>query len=353
MKIILSLILISLSLFGSKSVVITQKQQSDLGVKTETIQRVNSILFGPYNGVVTLDKKDILLVSSNIQAVASAIYVREFDFVKKGQKLLSIRSSELLNLQKDYLEAQIQSQSIDKIYDRDLKLYNDGVIAQKRVLSSQSEKQNSDLRVNLSKNQLLQSGFTTMLFDKLQRTHMPIDQIDIVAPRDGFVDKININTGGVIVPQSPILIINGVGQRFIEMSVPLRISQNLSFGDICLFDKYSAKIVNISNIVNSSSQSVQVRAVIEKSKDVLINRIYGVTISKAIKRAFKIKKSALVFDGNRSLVFKKVTSGFETIDVKIISEEADSYIVDANLKEKDELATSSTSALHSALESIK
>lgn len=353
MKIIVSLILISLSLFGAKSVAITQKQQSDLGVKSESVQRVNNILYGPYNGSVTLDKKDILLVSSNIQAVASAIYVREFDFVKKGQKLLSIRSSELLSLQKDYLEAQIQSQSVDRIYNRDLKLYSDGVIAQKRVLSSQSEKQSSDLRLNLSKNQLLQSGFTAALFSRLQKTHMPIAEIDIVAPRDGFVDKININTGGIITPQSPILTINGVGQRFVEMSVPLRVSQNLSLGDICLFDKYSAKIVNISNVVNSSSQSVQVRAVIGKSGDVLINRIYGVTISKAIKQALKIKKSALVFDGNRSIVFKKIVSGFEVVEVKIISEEVDSYIVDSNLKESDELAISSTSALHSALESTR
>lgn len=351
MKKIVSLTLVCFSLFGAQTIKITQKQQSDLGVKTQEVTKVETISFTPYNGTVVLDNKDVILIGSNVDATIEDIYVRNFEYVKKGQKLLSIRSNELLNLQKDYIEALIVSENTDRDYERDFKLHADGIISQKRFLSSKKDKQNSDLRVKLSKNQLLSSGFEHSMLKNLQKTHMPIIQRDILAPRDGVVFKIDANIGENISAGKSVIGINADGKRFIQISVPVRILADLSLGDTCMFDTYSAKIDSISNIVNSTSASVQVRAIIDDAKDILINKVYEVVISKKVDATFKVKKSTLVFSDANAYIFKKVENGFEVLSAKIMSEGPVCYIVKADLKVGDELAVSATSALLSAMES--
>ncbi|MBU1658681.1 efflux RND transporter periplasmic adaptor subunit [bacterium] len=351
MKIFISILACAIALFGGNIIKVSQKQQVDLGIKTQEVTKMETISLSPYNGVVVLDKKDVISISSNLESVVENIFVRKFDSIKKGQKLLTLRSNALLNLQKEYIEALITSQNIDKDYERDLRLQSDGIISSKKLLISQKDKQNSDLRVKLGANQLLSSGFDTSMLAKIQTTHLPIAEIHIFAPRDGVIHKIEANIGEVISTGRSIIEMNADGKRFIELSVPVNIIEDISLGDICSFSTYTAKITAIGNVVNSSSQSVQVRALIDNGTDIMINRIYQVVISKNISGAFKIKKSALVFNENNAYIFKKVAEGFEVQGVKIISEGPVCYIIKADLKETDEVAVSSTSALLSAMES--
>jgi len=351
MKKIFTLLAVSLSLFGAQIIEITKQQQNDLGVKTQVVTSIDSISVGPYNAIVTLDKRDIISVGSSVDAVVKNIYVRKLDHVKKGEKLLSVRSNVLLNLQEMYIKALIESKNIDKNYERNKKLQSDGIISHKKLLESLQEKQSSDLRVKLSANELLASGFSNDMLERVQKNHQAIMAINILAPRDGIINKIDVNIGEKVESNRSMMSIYADGKRFIEISVPIKTIQNIYIGQKCTFEEYSANITAIGNIVNSESQSVQVRAEIQNSKDIMINRIYSVIITKKISGSVKIKKSALVFDGDNSYVFKRVEKGFEVVSVKVIKEGPVCYIVNSELKAGDALAVSSTSALLGAMDS--
>ncbi|WP_372999951.1 efflux RND transporter periplasmic adaptor subunit [Sulfurimonas sp.] len=350
MKKIFTLLVVSLSLFASQTIEISKKQQDDLGVKTQEVTIIDSISVGPYNGIVTLDKRDIISIGSTVDAVVKNIYVRKLEHVKKGEKLISLRSNELLNLQEKYIKALIESENIDKNYERNKKLQNEGIVSHKKLLESLQEKQSSDLRVKLSANELLASGFSSEMLVRVQNNHQPIMQINILAPRDGIINKIDVNIGEKVESNRGMMSIYADGKRFLELSVPVKAIANISIGDECVFEAYSAKITAIGNVVNSESQSVQVLAKIDNAKNIMINRIYSVLITKKISGAVKIKKSALVFDGNNSYVFKRVANGFEVVSVTIIKEGSVCYVVNADLKAGDTLAVSSTSALLGAME---
>ena len=351
MKKIISLILITLSLNASQTIKITAEQQSDLGVKTQKVTMVDSISFTPYNGRVMMDKKDVISVSSNIESIVKEIYVSDFEQVKKGQKLLTLKSNALLSLQRDYIESIIESQSASQNYTRDMKLESDGIISTKKLLASKKLKSSSALRVTLNENQLITNGFTLSMLKKLRETHKVILEQDVYASKDGVVYKIDVNVGEYVQSDRMMMGIYANGKRFIELSVPVKIVEQVSIGDKCTFSKYSATIIAIGNVVNESSQSVQVRAEINNSEGVMINRVYGVKIHKGVTGAVKIKKGALVFQENSSYVFKQVDSGFEVVSVKIISEGPVCYIVRAELNEGDKLAVTSTAALLSGMDS--
>ena len=347
---IISLILVTLSAYAVQIIDITPKQQSDLGIKTQEVTKVENISLSPYNGTVLLNKQDIISISSNIESIVKDIYVTDFAHVKKGEKLLTLKSNALLSIQRDYIESIIQSDSADANYKRDLKLEAEGIISKKRLLESKTLQSSAYVSVKLNANQLLTNGFTDAMLKKLRESNRPIVEQNIYAPKNGVIYKIDVNIGEYVQSDKMMIGIYGDGKRYIELSVPVKVIESVSIGDICEFSKYRAKVVAIGSVVNTASQSVQVRAEIQDADGIMINRVYGVKIHKKVSGTVKIKKSALVFVDGKPFVFKKVQSGFEVLRVEIISEGPVCYIVKANIDADDFLAVTSTAALLGAME---
>ncbi|EQB39827.1 secretion protein HlyD [Sulfurimonas hongkongensis] len=348
MKILTLLTLVFMSLFAT--IEMSQKQESELGIKTTKPKKTTSIEFGAYNAKVSLDEKDIISVGLAVDSVVIDIFVTKLSSIKKGDKLISLRSSELLNLQKEYINALIEKQNILKNYKRDERLFDEGIISQKNLLISQKEKLNSELKVKLNESQLLMSGFNQTLLKRVRDTYTLVEFINILAPRDGLVDAIVVNVGQKVGSNKTMMKIYADAKRYLELNVPLVVANNIALGDRCYFESKSAKIVAISNIANEETQSVKLRAVIEDATGVMINRVYFAKIKKSVDNAFVIKKSALVYEQNKPIVFKKVSKGYEPLSVLVLKEDPQTYTIQATLNENDDLASSSTSALLSALE---
>ena len=350
MRIFLSILVLGLELFALQTIKVTQAQQDDLGIRLQEVQRIDTIEFGPFSGVVVLDKKDIISISANVESVITNIHVGELEHVQKGQKLLTFKSNALLSIQLEYIEAMLEKESAAQNYNRDIKLQADGIISNKKLLESKKIKQRSDVSAHLAKNKLLTSGFTSAMLKQLLRENTPIAEITLYASRSGVVHSINANIGEYVLSEHKIIEMYADGKRFIEMTVPVKDIQNISLSETVTFDTFSAKVSAIGNVVNTSSQSVIVRATINEEKNIMIHRVYEAKISKKVQGAFKVKKTALVFDENKSFVFRKVANGFEVLEVEIIKEGPVCYIVKADIKATDEVAASSTSALLSAKE---
>ena len=257
-----------------------------------------------------------------------------------------IRGHQTEQLFKAVLELKTATQNLN----RDLKLEADGIISNKRLQESIKRKLSLDARVNLHGSQLLTNGFTKKMLQQVQTSLQPIVEQDVYASKSGVVYKVDVNVGEFVQAEHMLMGIYADAKRYIELSVPVKEIQNISLGDKALFSKYSATIIAIGNVVNISSQSVQVRAEIQNAQDIMINRVYGVKIEKSVKDAVKVKKSALVFVQNKAYVFKKVSDGFEVISVKIISEGPVCYVIKGDIKPGDNLAVSATAALLSAME---
>ena len=351
MRTLITIITLTVSLFGLETIKVTEQQQHDLGIRMQAVTSINTIDFGPYSGLVVLDKKDVITVSSNMESIVKTIYVRELEHVKKGQKLLTLRSNALLSLQQEYIKAILERESANQNYERNIKLQSDGIISNKKLLESKKIKRTSDLHVNLLKSKLLTNSFSVSMLESLEKNSTPIAEITLYASQSGVVNDVNVNNGTFVSADHKMIEIYADGKRFIEITVPVKNVNNISLGDKSSFELFSANVTAIGNVVNKSSQSVIVRAMIDDAKDIMINRVYEVNIAKKVSTAYKVKKSALVFDDSKSLVFRKNALGFEVLEVEIIKEGPTCYIVNADLNVGDLVAATSTAALLSAKES--
>lgn len=350
MKKLISLVLFALSLPASQNITVTQEQQKNLGLKTSQVVSAKSLSFGPFSGRVSLDKKDLISLGFGLDAIVEEIYVRQYQRVKKGERLLSVSSYALLDLQNDYLSVLLEEQSLAEILARDTKLFATGLISQKRLSNARKESSESSLKRQHLKNKLLLAGFAPAALGSLEKEKISKGRLDIFSPKAGVINAIESNVGAFVQAQQPLLSLYADGKRYLEISLPLRAAALLKTGDFCTFGGHSATITHISNLVDPSSQSLQARALIERADEVLINTVYEVRVVKKIEKAFVITKSSLVFHENSPRIFKKTAQGFEGLSAEIVFEDANSYIIKADLKEGDALASSATSALLGAME---
>jgi multidrug efflux pump subunit AcrA (membrane-fusion protein) len=338
--------------FASQNIEISQKQQSDLGIKVQEIMVIDKVEYGPFNALAVLDRKDILSLGANVDAVVKEIHVGKFAAVKKGQKLITLKSNALLEVQREYIDALIENQNSVRDFERNTKLEKEGIISNKVFLASEQLRRSSDLRVELSASQLLANGFTKAMLLKLSQTHRTIEEVTLYSSMNATVSEINVNVGEYVQADKNLMLLYGDGTRYLELDIPVDVAQNLVLGDTVVFASKEASIVAISNMVDPQNQSVKIRARIEDANGVFINKVYSATIFKNVSAAFKVKKSSLVFSENKPYIFKKTAAGFEVLSVTIISERTQCYIINAELHAGESVAATSTAALLSAMEAL-
>ena len=352
MRLLINLLLAGATAFASQNIEISPKQQSDLGIKVQEITVIDNVAYGPFNALAVLDRKDILSLGANVDAVVKEIYVGKFASVKKGEKLITLKSNALLEIQREYIDALIQNQNSVKDYERNAKLEKEGIISKKIFLVSQQLRRSSDLRVELSASQLLSNGFTKAMLQKLSQTHKPIEEVTLYSTINATIFEINVNSGEYVQADKNLMLLYGDGARYLELDVPVDVAQNLVLGDTVVFASKEATIVAISDIADPKNQSVKVRARIEDKNGVFINKVYSADIFKNVPAAFKVKKSSLVLSENKPYIFKQTPSGFEVLPVTIISEREQCYIINADLHAGESVAATSTAALLSAMEAL-
>ncbi|MDD3059556.1 MAG: efflux RND transporter periplasmic adaptor subunit, partial [Sulfurimonas sp.] len=299
MRLLINLLLAGATAFASQNIEISPKQQSDLGIKVQEITVVDKVEYGPFNALAVLDRKDILSLGANVDAVVKEIHVGKFASVKKGEKLITLKSNALLEIQREYIDALIQNQNSVKDDERNTKLEKEGIISKKIFLVSQQLRRSSDLRVELSASQLLANGFTKSMLQKLSQTHKPIEEVTLYSTMNATVSEINVNSGEYVQADKNLMLLYGDGARYLELDVPVDVAQNLVLGDTVVFASKEATIVAISNIADPKNQSVKVRARIEDKNGVFINKVYSADIFKNVPAAFKVKKSSLVLSENK------------------------------------------------------
>lgn len=344
-------LVLCVSFLDARLIEMSASQSKDLGIQTQKATQVESITLPSLNAKVLLAPKDIITITPRVDAVIADVYVKKFDTVQRGEKIFSLRSKELLELQQEYLSLFLEYQNKKQNFIRDEKLYETGLIAQKRLLLTKQEMMQSKLLFESSENRLLESGFDHKILEQIQKSFSPLRVIHYYAPRAGQIYEIDANVGKSVAYNDKIVELYAQAERYIEFEVPLNLLEFISLGDICSFEGYQAKIVAISELVNEKSQSLSVRALIENSQGIRVHSIYQVSLkAKAQGKFFRLVKSALVFSQGDAYVFKKVALGFEALKVKLVSEDQTHYTVEAELLSSDDLVIRSTVALLSAME---
>ncbi len=161
------------------------------------------------------------IVASRVMGTVTSLPVREGDFVQKGQLLLTLDdrdTAQRLQAANMSAEAAKQNQSLsEKTWQRYKKLHDEEVVSQQEMDRMDTQKKLADAEYNRVK-AMADEAATYMSFSK------------VTAPVSGRITEKRIEAGSMATPGMPLLVIEGGGSSYIEVSIDAGIGSEVKTG---------------------------------------------------------------------------------------------------------------------------
>lgn len=331
----------------------TAIQQKNLNVKTVKLQAETNMSGQVYPAVVVVPVNQVHVVSSAYAGLVDQLQVTAGQSVKKGQVLAHIISPELISMQREYLQSNTQKRLARQSLDRDEALFKDGIIAEKRLQTSQNSHLETAAQMNERRQLLKLSGMGDGSINQLEKSGRYQNGIALVAPISGVVLEQMVSQGQRIDAVMPLLKIAQLSPLWVEVQVPLTdLKKNhiLKGALIAIKDlDVSGKVITVLPSMRAQDQTAIVRAEVRSGVDQLFpSQMVDVIISSTASASmsnFKVPTSALVNHQSRVMVFVQTDTGFEVREVKVLNTQGDITSISGDFNGTEKIVISGTAAI--------
>lgn len=289
------------------SVLITAAQAEALDLQTDTIGYRNMGSSIAVTGQLSVPPQNEALITSTVGANIEEISIREGAQVDKGQLLAYLSHPDLINLQSDYRSAYRKLGFLKTEFERQQKLYNEGVAAGKVFQLAQREYESGKDQVGS-----LEAQLRLLHLDpkQIEQGHL-YTKIPIVSPIKGYVQEVSVRTGQYVEPQTTLFEIINPEEIYAELNVYEQDVQRVEKGQEVQLELLSfnnqevkARVVSIGKAFNSQPKALHVLAKIEHSDLAFIPGTYvKARIKSEEKPELSLPEGAFVEIEDRYYVF--------------------------------------------------
>ncbi len=246
-------------------------------------------------------------------------------------------------------------QAIASIYSPDL------VAAQQELISAYQKRKSQPRLYQAVRNKFKNWRITESQLQQIEEKETPLTNITIYAHVSGIVTSIEVNEGAHIMDGKPIFKVANLSTVWAEFDAyeieikSLKEGQKININTEAYPDEnFEAEINFIDPVLNSSTRTVTVRAELT-NKDNLLKP--GMFVTAKVKsesknsKSVSIPKSAVMWTGERSLVYLKTNDNpptFEMREVKLGAENGNKYSILSGLQKGDEIVTNGTFTVDAA-----
>jgi len=361
---LLSLVYASLNIANAGSVVrITPAQIKTLGIASSPIQANANANSQRLPGEIVVPVDQARIISAPQSGIIDQMLVATGQRVKQGQALAHLSSPDLVALQRDHLQALSQQRLSQHSLNRDAELYKDGIIAERRYLTSESNHAEVNALLAERRQALKLSGMSPQAIKHLETSGSYTNGITLTAPIDGMVLEQLVTAGQRVDSAMPIYRIAKLSPLWLEIHAPTQALSSIQLGmKVSIRNtEASGKVIAIVPNVNKFDQTALVRVVIDTgaaslAPGQLVEAEIAQPISKQLN-SFSVAKSAIVQinDGknaNQTLVFVQTKDGFEPRAIKVLNNTGTQTFITGDFAGTERIATSGTAALKAKMQGI-
>lgn len=289
-------------------VLITERQMEGAGIELGAITRQQLSKVVKSFGEIALAPSDEATVSALIGGIMQDIRVIEGDFVQQGQVIARIVHPDIVDLQQNYLDARNQHEYLKSDYQRQKRLLEDSVNAQKTVQSARAAYQS-----NLARLQSLKKKLQLIHIDPETLTPKNIrDGYPVKAPISGHVAKVEINTGSHVTPQQSLFHITANEKAHIDLKVYEQDLSKVAPGQKLTFNLSNSpgsqpmegEVMRKAKRFDPEQRTALVHASIKDRKDMLLPGMSVVAyIQTGSKKQNTLPEGAFVLDQGKDYIF--------------------------------------------------
>lgn len=284
-------------------------------------------------GKIQADERENAAITAKFPGRIEKLFVTfTGEQVKAGQRLATVYSPELLNAQRELLEAAKSKATFPQLY---------AAAKEKLKLWKLTDAQIAGIE---------QSGTVK-------------EQFDILSDQSGVVTQRNISVGDFVSTGSVLFNVVNLNKLWVlldayETDLPLLSTGNeISFSVAGMPEEaFKAKISFIDPILNANTRAASVRAEVTNSGGKLKPEMFVTakiqTSKKASSSGITIPRTAVLWSGKRSVVYVKVPNsekpGFEMREVTLGNRMGDNYLIESGLQAGEEIVTNGAFAIDAA-----
>lgn len=334
----------SLSVFAEDGQIhISQEQIDNLGIQVADIQKSpqTPLFYAPATVVVPANHE--LLISSTQPGLVVKLAANIGDYVEKGQVLAQLNSPELVNLQREYLNASSELSLSNQQYQRDQKLLQEGVIAERRWQETQTEYHGKSAKLDTARQLLIMAGMSTGEIKSLARSRQLSSQLNIRAPISGVILERSVTLGSRLDLQAPLYRIADLSELWLEINLPQERLAAVNVGDTVKLENNTstATIKLLGQSVDHVNQTVLARAVLnDKNSTLRTGQHLNVQIMQnSNESGFKVANTAIAQNQGHQYIFVRNAEGFEVREIKVIGKQNTESQISGNLSGTEQIAT--------------
>lgn len=336
---------------------LSPKQIQALGISVAPLPSKNTGEIAGIPAQVVIPGNQLFIVSTPLPAMVEQTLVGVGDHVHKGQTLARLQSPALAEAQRGLLQASTQEQLARGSFSRDEQLWKDGIIAESRYRSAQSQYIEASAALAERRQLLLLAGMSANAIAHLQSGENLNSLLEITSPISGVILDKTANAGQRLDSAMPLFKVARLQPLGLEIQAPLASTQGIREGAAVTIPAYAAsgKITAIGHSLSDSNQTILLRALIDKGAQNLRPGQH-VDVSIATRAAataqWDIPNSALARVAGKSVIFVETATGFHAATVTVLHEGAQDTLITGKLGGTEKIAVRGVSALKAKLMGI-
>jgi cobalt-zinc-cadmium efflux system membrane fusion protein len=244
-------------------------------VKIKTIKATHKSLSSQLQamGKVLAHPMRKAIVSYAFPARISQIHVRIGDWVKMGQKLITLQSEEVGTAKSEFYKAKADHELAKVNFEREKRLHDRGVGAKKNYFSSEAELKVAAANLDAAEKKLHVLGFTEEQVKTISETHQINPIITLFAPIGGKVIENKAVLGAMVDQETEILTIMDPTLLCIDAEIYEKDIAKIRKGQSVEVvvpaypgEKFMGKISYISDVLKEETRTITVRSEVDNKK---------------------------------------------------------------------------------------
>ncbi|MGI9287135.1 MAG: efflux RND transporter periplasmic adaptor subunit [Pseudomonadales bacterium] len=347
--------LFSVATFGGDKLPLSAAEIDKLGIELTTPKTARRLSAASASARVVVPPASEFVVSAPQSGLVARLLVASGDSVEQGQVLAEVQSAGFMTLQSEYLESASTNKLAQSQLARDQQMFDEGIIAKRRLQETQSSANEAATRVAQSQRLLAIAGMNEDAIKELGVTRQLQDSMLIRSPIDGVVLKQVAHSGQRVDSMEPLFRVADLDKLWLEIQVAqeridaIEPGMKVSVAD-CAVDQ-PAEVILLGRQVDPDTQSVIVRAALTKPGHKLRPGQFASVKILSAKQAtgsetvLTVPSRALIHSGGLCFVFVRSGDGFEVRTVETFGEDNQLTYVAGALKAQDSIAVSGLAAL--------
>ena len=297
-------------------------------------------------------------VSYAFPARIATVHVKIGDWVEKDQPVLTLQSEEVGRAKTDYYMAVADLELAEQNFEREKRLFDRGVGAQKNTLAREAEFKVAQANLEAAHKKLHVLGFSEEEVESLSTSHQINPEIVIYAPISGRVIEHNAVLGSMIDQSTDLMTIMDPTLLWVNADIferdiaKIRIGQNVQVtvpaypGEV-----FRGKISFIGEIMNQETRTLNVRAEVQNKNFRLKQGMFADVriFLNGGQRVLAVPTEAVLEDNNENIVFVKTNGQYAPRIVTVSAVQNGNTAIAAGLDEGEEVVIKEAYMLKSKL----